>query len=438
MEFVGLAPDVIVTGTTPAAIVLQRETRSIPVVFVNLADPVGTGLVRSLANPDGNMTGFTAFEFSITGKWLELLKEIAPRVTRVALIFGALEVATVGELFYRTFEAAARAASVEPIAIRIRTAADIDPAIDAFAAQPNVGLVAAAEVAAVTHRVPIINAVARHRLPAVYPFRYFATDGGLAAYDISNNLITGAAFLGTVGMDWQVTGFGSFSGVDPSDMILRNVNSGGVEVYISNNQITGAAFMGTVGLNWQFSGIGNFSGLGESDMLLRNANTGGLEVYDIANNQNHQRRLHRRHRAELEVLRRREFQRRRRRNRSLVAQRPYRRARSLQHRQQPAHQCGSSARLVWIGSSQALLRSTLPARPISCCATSILANSRSMILRATLLSEPPAWARSAWIGSSAVSRPIRRAAPWAARMAQPLRSCRRWLVLMAAAAQARL
>ena len=85
MEFVGLAPDVIVTGTTPAAIVLQRETRSIPVVFVNLADPVGTGLVRSLANPGGNMTGFTAFEFSITGKWLELLKEIAPRVTRVAL-----------------------------------------------------------------------------------------------------------------------------------------------------------------------------------------------------------------------------------------------------------------------------------------------------------------------------------------------------------------
>jgi putative tryptophan/tyrosine transport system substrate-binding protein len=185
MEFVGLAPDVIVTGTTPAAIVLQRETRSIPVVFVNLADPVGTGLVRSLANPGGNMTGFTAFEFSITGKWLELLKEIAPRVTRVALIFGALEVATVGELFYRTFEAAARAASLEPIAIRIRTAADIDPAIDAFAAQPNVGLVAAAEVAAVTHRVPIINAVARHRLPAVYPFRYFATDGGLAAYGVS-------------------------------------------------------------------------------------------------------------------------------------------------------------------------------------------------------------------------------------------------------------
>ena len=78
MEFVGLAPDVIVTGTTPSAIVLRRETRSIPVVFVNLADPVGTGVVQSLDNPGGNLTGFTAFEFSITGKWLELLKEIAP------------------------------------------------------------------------------------------------------------------------------------------------------------------------------------------------------------------------------------------------------------------------------------------------------------------------------------------------------------------------
>jgi putative ABC transport system substrate-binding protein len=185
MELVRLAPDAIVTGMTPAAIEMLRQTRSIPVVFVNLADPVGTGLVQSLANPGGNMTGFTAFEFSITGKWLELLKEIAPRVTRVGLIFGGPEISTVGELFYGTFEAAARASSVEPVAIRIRNANDVDPAIDAFAAQPNVGVVAAAEGGAVTYRIPIINAAARHRLPAVYPFRFFATDGGLAAYGVS-------------------------------------------------------------------------------------------------------------------------------------------------------------------------------------------------------------------------------------------------------------
>jgi putative ABC transport system substrate-binding protein len=184
-EIVGLAPDVIVTGTTPAAVVMRRETRSIPVVFVNLADPVGTGLVASLAKPGGNLTGFTAFEFSITGKWLELLKEIAPRVTRVALIFGGPEVATTGELFFHSFEAIARSSSVEPVAIRIRNANDVDPAIDAFAAQPDVGLVAAAEPGAVIHRVPIIKAVARHRLPAVYPFRFFVTDGGLAAYGVS-------------------------------------------------------------------------------------------------------------------------------------------------------------------------------------------------------------------------------------------------------------
>ena len=116
---------------------------------------------------------------------MELLKEIAPRVTRVALIFGGPEVATTGELFYRAFEPIARSSLVEPVAIRIDKAADVDPAIDAFAAQPNVGLVAAAEPGAVVNRVSIINAAGRHRLPAVYPFRYFVTDGGLAAYGVS-------------------------------------------------------------------------------------------------------------------------------------------------------------------------------------------------------------------------------------------------------------
>jgi putative ABC transport system substrate-binding protein len=183
-ELVALAPDVIVTGTTPAAIVMRQEPR-LPVVFVNVADPVGTGLVASLAKPGGNMTGFTAFEFSITGKWLELLREIAPAVKRAALIFGAPEYATTGELFFRSFEAIARTSPIEPPALRLRGAADVDPAIDAFAAQPNVGLVAAAEPGSVLNRLAIINAVARHRLPAVYPFRYFATDGGLAAYGVS-------------------------------------------------------------------------------------------------------------------------------------------------------------------------------------------------------------------------------------------------------------
>jgi len=117
-----------------------------------------------------------------------------------------------------------------------------------------------------------------------------ASTGGFRVYDISNsnsnNNITNTAFLGSVGLDRQVMGFGNFSSRGETDMILRNANTGAVEVYdISNNQITGANLLGSVGLDWQFSGVGNFSGAGESDLLLRNANTGGLEVYDIANNQ---------------------------------------------------------------------------------------------------------------------------------------------------------
>src|SRR6516164_4065453 len=111
--------------------------------------------------------------------------------------------------------------------------------------------------------------------------------GGVEVYDLANNQITGAAFMGTVGLNWQFSGVGNFSGLGESDMLLRNANTGGLEVYdISNNAITGAAFLGTVGANWQFSGVGNFSGApGETDLLLRNSQSGGLEVYDINNNQ---------------------------------------------------------------------------------------------------------------------------------------------------------
>src|SRR2546429_3011267 len=110
--------------------------------------------------------------------------------------------------------------------------------------------------------------------------------GGVEVYDLSNNQITGAAFMGTVGLNWQFSGVGNFSGLGESDMILRNSNTGGLEVYdINNNQLTGAAFIGTVGLDWQFAGIAAANGAGTSDLVLRNVNTGAFEVYDIANNQ---------------------------------------------------------------------------------------------------------------------------------------------------------
>ena len=111
--------------------------------------------------------------------------------------------------------------------------------------------------------------------------------GGLEVYDIANNAITNAAFIGTIGLDWQFSGVGNFSSVPgETDLLLRNANTGGLEVYdINNNQLTGAAFIGTVGLDWQFAGIAPANGAGTSDLVLRNVNTGAFEVYDIANNQ---------------------------------------------------------------------------------------------------------------------------------------------------------
>jgi len=110
--------------------------------------------------------------------------------------------------------------------------------------------------------------------------------GGLEVYDIANNQLTGAAFIGNVGVDWQFSGVGNFSGVPgETDLVLRNVNTGGLEVYdFNNNQLTGAAFIGTVGLNWQFAGIAPANGAGTSDLVLRNVNSGAFEVYDIAGN----------------------------------------------------------------------------------------------------------------------------------------------------------
>ena len=145
-ELIGLTPDVIVIGSTPAALALKAATRTIPIVFGNIADPVANGVVPSLARPGGNITGFAAFEETTAGKWLELLKEIAPRTTRVGHVFGSTaEFGPNGELFHQVLEAAAPASSMELIALRLRSVSEIKPLIGRFAAMPNGGLVAAAE-----------------------------------------------------------------------------------------------------------------------------------------------------------------------------------------------------------------------------------------------------------------------------------------------------
>jgi hypothetical protein len=266
-----------------------------------------------------------------------------------------------------------------------------------------------------------------------------STTGGFAIYNIANNNITGAAFLGTVGLDWQVMGFGNFSSMPgETDMIMRNSNTGGVEVYdINNNQIANAAFLGTVGLNWQFSGVGNFSGRGESDMLLRNANTGGLEVYDIANNMITGAAFIGTVGLDWQFSGVGNF--------SGV---PGETDLLLRNVNTGGWKCTTSptisssappswAQWVWIGSSRASRQSTPLERPISCCATSTPAHSRSTTSPAIKSWEQLAWVRSDWTGSSGALPPIRRAArahPWVTRV-KSANSCKRWRALAAATAR---
>ena len=179
-ELVATAPDLILTGLTNGVQALKRETRTIPIVFANVADPVGSGLVPSLAKPDGNVTGFTAVEYAIVGKWLELLKEIAPGVERVALL-GNPDV-VFAKSFLRSLEAVAPTFAVKLVAAEVRNAADIERALEAFAREPKGGLLTVPAFTASIHRALIFELAARHRLPAVYPFRFYAADGGLASY----------------------------------------------------------------------------------------------------------------------------------------------------------------------------------------------------------------------------------------------------------------
>jgi putative ABC transport system substrate-binding protein len=181
-ELLRLQCDVIVAGTINAFLALRRASSTIPIVFVNFPDPVATGLASSLAKTGGSFTGFTAYEFAIAGKWLEVLKDLAPRVARVALIFGTPSL--VGENFYRSLEAKGLSFGVKTSAIRFSNGAALESEIDAFALEPDGGLLMAAEGAAFSNCALIISLAARHRLPAVYPFCFIPTEGGLAFYGI--------------------------------------------------------------------------------------------------------------------------------------------------------------------------------------------------------------------------------------------------------------
>jgi putative ABC transport system substrate-binding protein len=181
-ELVGLQPDIIATNGTPATVAVQRETRTIPIVFVNVAEPVASGIVRALNQPGGNITGFATLEATLGGKWLELLSEIAPGLKRAAIMFNP-DTAPVST--YRpSFETAARSLKVEPIIAPVHDEAEIETAIIALGREPGGGLVVTPDAFVVTHRAPIILATARNNVPAVYFLSAFARDGGLLYYGV--------------------------------------------------------------------------------------------------------------------------------------------------------------------------------------------------------------------------------------------------------------
>jgi putative ABC transport system substrate-binding protein len=179
-ELVALAPDVILTTGSAAMGAMQQTTRTVPIVFVTVIDPVGAGFVESLARPGGNVTGFSLFEYGLSGKWLELLKEIAPGVMRVAVLRDTAVGSGVGQ--YAIIQAVAPSLGVELRPIDMRDAGEIERAVTAFARLPNGGLIIVGAPSAVVHRNLIITLAARHQLPAVYPIPYFARSGGLISY----------------------------------------------------------------------------------------------------------------------------------------------------------------------------------------------------------------------------------------------------------------
>jgi putative ABC transport system substrate-binding protein len=192
-ELVRLNPEVILSGTTPATAALQAETHTIPIVFAGVSDPVGSGFVASLARPGGNITGFINLETSLVSKWLELMHETAPHVSRIAFMYNP-NTAPFSRYYIATFRSAATAFAVEPIEAPIHSAAEIEVAMTMLGREAGAGLIVMSDTSMILHRELIVSLADRYRLPTVYPYSLFLTGGGLMSYGVDNaDLLRGGA-----------------------------------------------------------------------------------------------------------------------------------------------------------------------------------------------------------------------------------------------------
>jgi putative tryptophan/tyrosine transport system substrate-binding protein len=182
-ELVAVQPEVIFAFGTPVITALQLATRTIPIVFAGAADPVGSGLIASLARPGGNITGVMQYEASVTGKWLAMLKEISPTLVRAAFVINP-KTAPFYNYYLRTAESLSQSLGIELVPTLVENAAEIERAIESFAGVSNGGLILPPDVSNIVHRDLIIALAARHRLPAVYPYRFYVAAGGLMSYGV--------------------------------------------------------------------------------------------------------------------------------------------------------------------------------------------------------------------------------------------------------------
>jgi len=180
-EPVAQQPDLVVTQNTPTTASMLQQTQTMPIVFANVSDPVGSGFVASLPRPGGNVTGFINLEGSLAGKWLELLKEIAPHIARVAILFNPAT-ATYSEYYLNPFKAAAGSLGIEAIAAPVHDMSELEQIVAAQAREPNSGLVVMPGAFLNIHRAEVTSLVAHYRLPAIYPYRFFTELGGLLSY----------------------------------------------------------------------------------------------------------------------------------------------------------------------------------------------------------------------------------------------------------------